>query len=663
MVDSLGRIDPPEVATDRDLALRRVADEELRVTFHRMMRFSFWVAGVPWSVSYVAYAAYVRDLRMAVLAGLTIAIAVFLYLLYQRLSATLDLRLLRPTYYTVLLHNVWTSIFMKDGFAPALLCTVTGLFVVYLGLPRRRIIELGGLTAACYVAGSWLHVYQPWPPIQLSPAITSIYYSVAILSLLSAIIYVLHISKLVNEHYLASLSKSNRELGAAFAVITGTTRSVEETAATITRQIEQLLGSSQAELATLAKVIGVVEEVKTSIENNEQSTGSMRAAADEGARSVAGLSAGLNRLPQQIQEFGDFIRNTDAAMKNMARSAAALAQGVALVGDTMGETSSSVAQLESSVQRINQSVASTSALEDDIVDAVQQGRRALQKTTEGTAEIRRAFDLIKEAVSGLGDGIDNIGTVVSVIETISAQTRLLSLNASILAAQAGLHGRGFAVVADEVKELSEKTNVSTQEIATLIGALTEKRDNTVVAVSRGIAAVRAGSSLSTALTSSFESIVEKVVHSRQQILEIAEATGEQVSQSGLISGGIGKLSRMGQSMIEATNEQMASGGRISERVEQIARTLEPILDLVRQQALDSTSASSQMEKISTMSDAIHQESAQQQLSSHQIVATIEKLRLETGSTVRQLQEVHRAMQRLEEETRSLGKQGEPDQGL
>jgi len=584
---------------------------------------------------------------------------VFLFLLYQRLGAALDLRLLRPTYYTLLVHNVWTSIFMKDGFAPALLCTVTGLFVVYLGMPRRRIIELGGLTVVCYVAGSWLYVYQPWPPIPVSPAITPIYYSVAILSLLSAIIYVLHISKLVNERYLESLSKSNSDLESALAVITGTTRSVEGTAGTITRQIEQVLGSTQEEFVTLAKVIGVVEEVKASIEKNEQSTGSMRTAADEGARNVAGLSTGLNRLPQQIQEFGDFIRNTDAAMKNMARSASSLAQGVVLVGDTMKETSSSVAQLESSVQRINQSVASTSALEDDIVDAVQQGRQALQKTIEGTAEIHRAFDLIKGAVSGPGDGIDNIGTVISVIETISAQTRLLSLNASILAAQAGLHGRGFAVVADEVKELSEKTSVSTQEIATLIGALTEQRDNTVVAVSQGLAAVRAGSSLSVALTSSFESIVKKIRHSRQQILEIAEATSEQVSQSGLISGGIGKLSQMGRSMIEATNEQMASGGRISERVEQIARTLDTILDLVRQQASDSTSVSGQIEMISSMSDAIHQESAQQHRSSHQIVTAIEKLRAETGSTVRQLQQAHSAMQRLEKETRGLATIAKP----
>ncbi|MDH4129058.1 MAG: methyl-accepting chemotaxis protein [Spirochaetota bacterium] len=60
--------------------------------------------------------------------------------------------------------------------------------------------------------------------------------------------------------------------------------------------------------------------------------------------------------------------------------------------------------------------------------------------------------------------IDSIGEV----EKIADQTRILSINAAIESARAGIHGKGFAVVSAEVRKLAEKSKLSIDNITKLI---------------------------------------------------------------------------------------------------------------------------------------------------------------------------------------------------
>jgi methyl-accepting chemotaxis protein len=103
-----------------------------------------------------------------------------------------------------------------------------------------------------------------------------------------------------------------------------------------------------------------------------------------------------------------------------------------------------------------------------------------QMATDVNVNAKSATEIFKKAQSFQNSAISSMKTVeeaVAAIKTISEkitaisgiarQTNLLSLNAAIEAARAGVHGKSFAVVAKEVKNLSDNSQHIADDIVGL----------------------------------------------------------------------------------------------------------------------------------------------------------------------------------------------------
>jgi methyl-accepting chemotaxis protein len=220
----------------------------------------------------------------------------------------------------------------------------------------------------------------------------------------------------------------------------------------------QELESAQANIQqAYADLTNMFEQVRrTSLDLSGSSEGLMQISSDS--------RRGADATAEAMRRTSDAVVTVEEAIKEMAKSSAneeKMAAAAAKELDTLkvqvdGFSEAAIILNESMVQ------ACTAATDGDDLVKESKGRiDTLQVHVGSTAE----------AIHSLGAKNKEIVAIVETITQISAQTNLLSLNASIEAARAGEHGRGFMVVAEEVRKLAEITSGSAKEIGDLIKSI------------------------------------------------------------------------------------------------------------------------------------------------------------------------------------------------
>lgn len=117
-------------------------------------------------------------------------------------------------------------------------------------------------------------------------------------------------------------------------------------------------------------------------------------------------------------------------------------------------------QLEPAIKSLTESI-------DDVATAVGDASTKMQEVATNQTQIAEESAAIEKAV-------DDSMEIIKIIESIAAQTNLLSLNASIEAARAGEAGKGFAVVASEVQSLASSTQETTSNISQILGDMNSR---------------------------------------------------------------------------------------------------------------------------------------------------------------------------------------------
>jgi methyl-accepting chemotaxis protein len=115
-----------------------------------------------------------------------------------------------------------------------------------------------------------------------------------------------------------------------------------------------------------------------------------------------------------------------------------------------------------------------------MTDKIEIAQNTMKTTKNSIQEIISQVEYInkimidfKKKVDLLNNNSEQISEIVSLIQNITKQTKLLSLNANIEAARAGEFGKSFNIVANEVRKLSIKSSNAGNDINNTIKKMQE----------------------------------------------------------------------------------------------------------------------------------------------------------------------------------------------
>ncbi len=427
-------------------------------------------------------------------------------------------------------------------------------------------------------------------------------------------------------------------LGRAFAAMANALRSIvvgiKDTSSRVSGSVgavqvsaQRMLDGAREQSAAVERVLSAVQEVDESSRTVDGSIDHLSSAAEGVARSTTLLSQSLNQLTPQMHQFRSFVGDTNAAMQDMASSANDIASQVTQMTDTTDHAAAVVVEFERALATIGTNSGAATELAEEVRESAEECRAAVSQTIVGMAKISDSFASIDSAVAGFGQSADAISQIVRVIGDITNQTKLLSLNASILASQAGEHGKGFAVVADEIKALSERTNNSTREIATLVDTLEAERVKTGGAMTAGIDSVKSGEMLSRRAGEAIAHILDLTERSHLQIAGIAAATTEQATGSRTITEATHKIADMGRRILQTTGRQRHAAQEIAGLSAKMVQSLEAVDATLRREADNSTRVVQSISQILQRAEAVQRESSSQRSASARISSDVHTIKV------------------------------------
>lgn len=278
----------------------------------------------------------------------------------------------------------------------------------------------------------------------------------------------------------------------------------------------------------ISNVLGKIAEGNLKFELSEEYSGDFSV-----------LKTGLLQIQEKLTST---IVNMNQIAGQVEEGAKQISQVASSLAASSGEQAESVEILNQIVNQVNELAEKTKRDADAAKSSESSAAESLENGNVKMRDLTATIELINESSQ-------RVSGIMTIIDDISSQTNLLSLNASIEAARAGEAGKGFAVVADEVGTLAQQTADSSKETRELIVYVLQE-------ISRG-------SRMAEETSQSMMEVMQKAGQSAEGMDQISIAVQEETDAIAKLKLETGQITSAVESNMAVSEESVASSEELA----------------------------------------------------------------------------------------------------
>jgi two-component system, sensor histidine kinase LadS len=273
----------------------------------------------------------------------------------------------------------------------------------------------------------------------------------------------------------------------------------------------------------------------------------------------------------EIRDLAAFLSEVAGAMSDVMERLGRSSRDVAAA---LAEANTTIEQIEKSATSVSGNAARIANESKRLSVDFNRGREAMDSTASAIDRVQSESGRIAEMTKALFSHVEAVDDVVGLVRSVSAQSKVLAVNASIEAANAGELGKGFGVIAVEVSHLAQQSTEATAHVNELLGLIRTSLGKIVEAAGLGAQQSQGGAAAIGSARRVVRELGEGMNASATGANQIATSIAEQTSGISHILAAMERIGGTAQENLDATKGMARAAA-------DVRRTAEKLHELVK----------------------------------------------------------------------------------